>query len=154
MLVRRRANRKRRFSKQVITISRQTSTMHSLRLLIPSLIEELERVIGVEVADWRIKRTKTNGARVPSSLGASGSIWSRPRSQLNASRTLWFMKFSSAGAVPHRAMATPPRRAGCGPARSGGLELLNRTSFVYAFVTVCGMPRRLSTLHTATAPLE
>lgn len=69
-----------------------------LKALIPPLLEKWQPVLGVQAADWGIKRMKTNGGVATSVLAASGSTWSWPRNRCgvwSTSRsTSWFTCWS------------------------------------------------------------
>lgn len=56
-----------------------------LKARIPNLIEKWQAVIGVQIAEWGVKRMKTKWVPAISKPGESGSIWNWRRNLFNAS---------------------------------------------------------------------
>jgi hypothetical protein len=64
-----------------------------LKARIPDLIVKWQAIIGVQIADWGVKRMKTKWVHAISKPIASGPIWNWPRNLFNALNTSWFMRW-------------------------------------------------------------
>ncbi len=58
-----------------------------LKVLVPPLLEKWQPVLGVQVADWCIKKLKTKREAAIRLHGESGSIWNWSRNRRNALST-------------------------------------------------------------------
>jgi len=64
-----------------------------LKVLVPPLLEKWQQTLGVQVADWGIKKMKTKWGGATSKRDGYGSIWNWLRSPFNAWSTSSFMSW-------------------------------------------------------------